>query len=444
MTVTVEAVNDPPVAVDDAASTAQGVAVTVDVLANDTDVEGDTLTVAAVSNGAHGSVAIVGGAVTYTPVETYFGSDTFTYTVSDGTDTDIGTVTVTVTPTALAAADDTATTQENTPVTVAVLDNDAGNNLSITAVTQGAHGAVTTDGATATYTPEDQYNGPDTFTYTVTDGVDTATASVSVTVAEVNDRPIAVAGPDKEILETEVAQLVGSGSYDPEGQPLTYQWTVLSTPSATATAQLSNPTAADPTVTVNEPGDYVFRLVVSDDGGQTSEPDDVLVAAITAPGLSVNDITAVEGDSGEIDATFAVTLTRTDPRSSARDVLVNYATQGGTAQAPDDFIAASGQLVFLAGTSGEQTVVVRVKGDTAFEADETFSLVLSGVVNGKLTKGTGLATILNDDQDPALQVTISPASTTLETYSSGNLTVTLGAPAPTGGRVVALVSTVRV
>jgi hypothetical protein len=440
VTVTVEAVNDPPVAVDDAASTAQGVAVTVDVLANDTDVEGDTLTVAAVSNGEHGSAAIVGGAVTYTPVETYFGVDTFTYTVSDGADTDIGTVTVTVTPTALAAADDTAMTQENTPVTVAVLDNDAGNNLSITAVTQGAHGAVTTDGATATYTPEDQYSGPDTFTYTVTDGVDTATASVSITVTEVNDRPIAVAGPDKEILETEVAQLVGSGSYDPEGQPLTYQWTVLSTPSATASAQLSSPAAADPTVTVNEPGDYVFRLVVSDDGGQTSDPDDVLVAAITAPALSVNDITVVEGDSGEVDATFTVTLTRTDPRSSGRDVFVNFATQGGTAQVPDDFTAASGQLVFPAGTSGEQTVAVKVKGDTAFETDETFSLVLSGVVNGKLSKGTGSATILNDDQDPALQVTISPSSTTLETYSSGNLTVTLGAPAPAGGRVVALVS----
>ena len=439
VSVTITPVNDPPVAVDDSAITAQGVAVSVPVLANDTDVDGDSLSVAAVTDGAHGTVAIVAGAVIYTPMATYFGGDTFTYTVSDGTDTATGTVTVTVTPTPLAAVDDTAQTPENQAVTIAVLDNDTGNNLSVTSVTQGAHGTVTTDGVDVTYTPEDQYNGPDAFTYTVTNGTESATATVSMTVTSVNDKPIAVAGPDKEALETEAVQLVGSGSYDPESAPLTYSWTVQSKPSISANAAFSNPTAADPTVTVNEAGDYVFRLVV-DDGTQSSDPDDVIVAAIAAPELSVSDVTVVEGNSGESDAAFTVTLVRLDPRANTRDVLVNYATQSGSALSPGDFTATSGQLTFAAGTSGDKTVVVKVKGDTTFEPDEQFSLVLSGVLNGKLVKGAGTATVQNDDQDPALVVTLTPASKSIETYSSDSLTVTLGTPAPVGGRVVTITS----
>ena len=183
VTVTVEPVNDPPVAVDDSASTAQGVAVTVAVLANDTDVEGDSLSVAAVSERCARQCAIVGRRRDvhanrdvlrrrYVYVHRV-GRGGYGHRHRDGHgDAD--------------PAGGSRTTRRRRrrtqPVTVAVLDNDAGNNLSVTAVTQGAHGAVTTDGATATYTPEDQYNGPDTFTYTVTDGIDTATASVSVTV----------------------------------------------------------------------------------------------------------------------------------------------------------------------------------------------------------------------------------------------------------------------
>ena len=61
--------------------------------------------------------------------------------------------------------------------------------------------------------------------------------------------------------------------------------------------------------------------------------------------------------------------------------------RAGTALSPDDFTAASGQLVFPAGTSGEKTVVVKVKGDTRSSPTRPFSLVLSGVVNGKLDQG---------------------------------------------------------
>ena len=119
VTVTVTAVNDAPVAVDDTGATNEDTAVDINVVANDTDAEGDTLSVSAVGTGddgpSNGTAALMSGStteVTYTPNPNFSGQDSFTYTVSDGTLTgpDPGTVTVTVTAVndAPAAVDDTA------------------------------------------------------------------------------------------------------------------------------------------------------------------------------------------------------------------------------------------------------------------------------------------------------------------------------------------------
>jgi len=82
--VTVRGVNDPPTAADDAATTPYGMPVTVDVLANDSDVEGDALTIAQASSGANGKTSINGDGVTYAPNSGFSGADSFTYTVADG------------------------------------------------------------------------------------------------------------------------------------------------------------------------------------------------------------------------------------------------------------------------------------------------------------------------------------------------------------------------
>src|SRR5205814_8269695 len=100
----------------------------IPVLANDTDADNDTLTVSQVTQGPHGSVVInIDGTVTYTPNANYNGADSFTYTITDGKGGSGGaTVTVTLAavnhnPTANA---DTATTNEDSPVDIAVLSND--------------------------------------------------------------------------------------------------------------------------------------------------------------------------------------------------------------------------------------------------------------------------------------------------------------------------------
>ena len=184
--------NQGPDAVDDAATTQENVSVTVDVLANDTDPDGDALLVDSVGQPANGSVTDHGdGTVTYTPDAGFFGTDSFGYTVSDGNGgSDAATVTITVEPAgnrAPDAVDDAATTFENQPVRVEVLANDTdpeGDTLEIVALGPAAHGRVVAKKkGDVSYKPDQGFTGTDTFTYSVSDGngnMDTATVTVTV------------------------------------------------------------------------------------------------------------------------------------------------------------------------------------------------------------------------------------------------------------------------
>ncbi|MGF1666467.1 MAG: tandem-95 repeat protein, partial [Acidimicrobiia bacterium] len=198
VTITVTPINDAPVAVDDADTVVEDESVTVDVLVNDFDVDGDTLTVVSVTQGVNGSVVVNGdGTVSYTPDADWNGVDSFTYTVSDGVLTDSATVTVTVVAVndAPVAVDDNTGTDEDVALVVAPLVNDFdvdGDVLSVASFTQPANGVVVDNGdATLTYTPDADWFGTDSFTYTVSDGAATATGTVWVVVAAVNDAPVA-------------------------------------------------------------------------------------------------------------------------------------------------------------------------------------------------------------------------------------------------------------
>jgi len=204
VSITVTPQNDPPSAADDSLTTAQDTPGSVNVLANDTDVDGPALTIAGNTHGAHGTVSCAAASCTYTPAPGYSGPDSFTYDISDGAGgADQATVSVTVTPAPTnqppVADDETLTTAEDTPGQVNVLvgdtDPDPGDMLTVTSLTPSAsHGTVScTTAGVCTYTPSANYNGPDSFDYTVSDGKGgTDTGHVSVTVTPVNDAPNAV------------------------------------------------------------------------------------------------------------------------------------------------------------------------------------------------------------------------------------------------------------
>ncbi|MEC8474026.1 MAG: S8 family serine peptidase [Planctomycetota bacterium] len=181
-----------PVAVDDTATVAEDSEVSVAVLSNDSDADGDTLTIESFTQGTNGSVVISGSNLVYTPSTNFNGSDSFTYTINDGTGlTDTATVSVTVTAVNdnPVANDDSATTKEDVAVTIDLVSNDTdidGDSLSIESVSAASNGSVVNNGnGTVTYTPNAGFFGSDSFTYVVSDGSATDTATVSVTVTEV-------------------------------------------------------------------------------------------------------------------------------------------------------------------------------------------------------------------------------------------------------------------
>lgn len=183
--------NQPPVAEDDEYSVDAGAPTDLDVLWNDSDPDGDPLTITAVTGPSNGSTMLAGDVITYTPNAGFTGDDSFTYTISDGNDhSDTATVTVTVeAPSAdPVAADDTATTPMDAAITIDVLANDtpsdAANALAVTSATTPSSGSVVVNADdTITYTPDAGFSGTDTFDYTVSeDGAGTATATVTVTV----------------------------------------------------------------------------------------------------------------------------------------------------------------------------------------------------------------------------------------------------------------------
>src|SRR5207244_6816110 len=102
-----------------------------------------------------------------------------------------------------------------------------------------------------------------------------------------------------------------------------------------------------------------------------------------------------EGDAGDVDAAFVVSLS--DPLD--RPVSVDYATANGTATAPGDYAAISATLVFQPGEVA-QTVIVRVHGDTVDESNETFTLNLRSPTLATILDGQGVATIREDDDHP--------------------------------------------
>ncbi len=187
--------NTPPVAGDDSLSTAEDTAKTVDVLANDSDADGDPLTVTGATDPTHGTTVVnPDDTITYTPDAGWSGTETFDYTISDGNGgTDTGTVNVTVTAAANTppvAGDDSLSTAEDTAKTVDVLANDSdadGDPLTVTGATDPTHGTtVVNPDDTITYTPDAGWSGTETFDYTISDGnggTDTGTVNVTVTAA---------------------------------------------------------------------------------------------------------------------------------------------------------------------------------------------------------------------------------------------------------------------
>ncbi len=239
VTITVNPVNQPPLAANDSYSTDENSPLAVStggVLANDSDVESDPLTASMVAGPQHGTVTLNSdGSFTYTPAADFSGTDSFTYQANDGqSSSSVAAVTITVNPVVHppVAANDSYSTNENSPLDVStggVLANDtdpADAPLTASLVAGPQHGTVTlhSDG-TFEYAPADNFTGTDSFTYQANDGsANSNVAAVTITVNPVHQPPVAV--NDSYTVEENSPMAVSTGGVlandiDPSNAPLT-------------------------------------------------------------------------------------------------------------------------------------------------------------------------------------------------------------------------------
>jgi len=224
----IEFANDAPQAADDQFTVdADSVDNAFDVLANDSDADGDVLSIVGVSQPANGQVSISGDQVIYTPAAGYTGGDSFSYTVEDGFGGEASAsvaVTVQSTNQPPVVGDLSAATLRNQPVDIDVLaeaSDPDGDALGVADFTQPANGTVTQSGGVLRYTPNDEFVGSDSFEFTISDGRGgEATGSVIIDVAFANRAP--VANPDSATTTAGEAVTVDvlANDFDPDGDPL--------------------------------------------------------------------------------------------------------------------------------------------------------------------------------------------------------------------------------
>ena len=306
--------NSPPDAVNDTSSTDEDSSLSIAVRSNDTDPDSDPLNVSAVSAaGATGAVSVAGGgtAVNYDPSGRFDNlgagqqvTDTFSYTVSDGSATDTAQVTITVTgnddpPSAL---DDSATlTEDDSATAVAVLDNDTdvdGGDITIESKTDGSNGTVliTGGGSGLTYLPNPNFCGSDSFTYTLNGG---STAAVAVTVTCVDDNGTAVndtAAVDEDSGTTTINVL--ANDTDNDGGSVV---SVTQPPNGTAAI-----TGGGTGVSYTPDADYCNTSLPTDDFTYTVPGGSTATVAVTVNCLNENPVAVDNAFSVSEDASLNV------------------------------------------------------------------------------------------------------------------------------------------
>jgi PKD repeat protein len=283
VSITVRRVNDEPIARDDEAATDEDTALeipTAELLANDSDLDGDALSVTGVPDAEHGTVEWTGGVVTFTPAPDYHGPGSFRYNVSDGNGgSATARVAVAVNPVndRPIASDVSVETAEDTAKALTLDAADADADLLAFAIVDGPrHGALSGSGASRTYTPDPDYHGPDSLTFRASDSTASSNvATVQITVTPVNDAPVVADGSIttyKEIGTT--IELSGS---DRDGDAL--QFTIGSGPAH------GTLTGTAPRLTYTPDAGFVgsdeVRFSVSD-GSASSRTATVLIDVVDA------------------------------------------------------------------------------------------------------------------------------------------------------------------
>ncbi|HBC3846084.1 TPA: tandem-95 repeat protein, partial [Vibrio parahaemolyticus] len=303
VTVNVTPVNDAPVAKDDIATTQEDTAVTIDVLSNDTDVDGDKLSIqSATVPEAQGKVEIVDGKLVFTPAENFNGHAEITYTVTDGALTDQATVKVTVnavndTPVVESNIADQALAEDFTPYTIdlntAFSDVDNVDGELTFSVSGNSNIQVAIVNGIATITPTADWNGSETLTFTATDpSGESVSQTVDFTVAPVVD----IEADSTNVVEDTptIINVLGNDTF--EGKDKVVSLDAENGPK-NGTVTVNN----DGTVTYTPDDNYVgkdtFTYVVTSGGVSESTTVTVNVTPVNDAPVAKDDIATTQEDT---------------------------------------------------------------------------------------------------------------------------------------------------
>jgi len=419
--------NLAPVATDDVTSTTQGTSITVPVLTNDSDPNGDTLVVTGATSGQGGSVTFTAASVTYTPTAAFSGTDAFAYTIADGRG---GIASASVFVTVLASVNaapvanpDSTTTNVGVPVAIAVLTNDTdanGDTLAVVSVTQGLNGTVTTDGVLVQYVPNAGFIGPDNFTYTISDPAGaTASALVTITVIDpvVNQPPLAV--PDTATTDQGLAVAIPvlANDIDPDQNPLSV---------ITVSLPVNGSASTDGSIVFYSPnpafvGTDSFSYTISDGrGGESFASVTVTVNGNQFPVANADTATTPEGSAISI----PVLANDTDPNGDLLSVIAVTQPPNGTVTRTATQVTYTPKLGFKGATDTFSYTVGDGRGGSATASVTVTVQEIGGLavtlseyrVNGAEWRVNGTSTV------PFATITIRVGSTLIGTPLLGTTT----------------------
>jgi DNA/RNA endonuclease G (NUC1) len=310
-----------------------------------------------VGSPAHGTLSGTAPTMTYTPAPDFNGTDSFTFKVNDGTrDSITATVAIAVSEVndAPTAADDSKTTAEDTPLSFGTGDltandspgpaNESAQTLNVTSVGTASHGTATLTGALITYTPNADYNGGDSFSYTVCDNGKTAgandskcaTATVNITVTAVND-PAVVTGVPSTATTPELAPYsFNAHATDVDGDTVTFS--LIGAPAGASINPSSGAFAWTPTE-AQGPATYNFAVRANDG---TANVDTNI--AITVTEVNVAPVLAAIGSkTAFLGGTLTFTASATDADIPAQTLSYSITA---TAPAGAAINAATGAFSF--------------------------------------------------------------------------------------------------
>ena len=381
-------VDDAPVAHDGAASGNEDTVITGSLSAS--DIDSSTLTYLAVTQPAHGSVAIdaAHGTFSYTPDANYFGTDSFTFTANDGSlNSNVATESLTITPVddAPVAHDGAASGNQDTVITGSLSATDIDSStLTYLDVTQPAHGSVTIDAThgTFSYAPDADYSGSDSFTFKANDGsLDSNVATESLTVNAIT--PVNHAPTDILLSHAAVDEYAANG---------------------TVVGALSD---VDP-----DAGDTASFSLVDDAGGRFAVSGSNLVVA-NYIGLDYeqspsHSVTVEVTDSGGLtfDKAFTIDVNDINPETvggpATDDTILGGALNDNiNGGGGNDFIVGGAGDDWLGGGSGDDQVSGGDGNDVIWGEDGNDNLG-GGAGNDVILGGAGNDTIGGDDGNDAI------------------------------------------